>query len=676
MHRIPSKKSGELKQIFQSAVAAQISGDAKKAESLYLRILSIRSDHVPSLNNLGTLHLQSGDLQKASRYLQQAIVHKPDDVDALNNMGIVLNRSGDPSGASIHFRRALKKNPSDAQLHTNLGSALNALGELKEAEIRHKKAIAFDPKNAKAHNNLALVYKETGRLESAVSSLKEALRLDPDDEKTYFNLGDTLVGAGKLEEAVSLSESALSKFGSIHTIVGAARVFIETGHWGKADPLIALAAQHPFAISESDTLRHLVLFLNASGLPRGEIARLHSVCGDLIRARIQARCSPLHFNFTDRFNQLKKIRIGYVSPDFNHHAVGFFFREILRNHDKRNFDIFCYALTERKDAVTREIMRNCSGFHPVSHLSDGEIAEKIFADRIQILVDLAGYTRNNRLDLFALKPAPIQITGIGYPHGTGLPEMDYRITDSFSEGSNADDEYREKLLFMPGCFLPYPNFQRPSDSEKTTREMIGIPNDSIVFVSFNAWHKLRPEVLPLWSRILSEVPNSYLVFSFRHARTDYAQKQVRSHFTVEPRRIIFLKQTETDLEHRARYSAADIALDPFPYNGTTTSWEALFMGVPVITLKGDRHVQRTTYSLLANLGLEDLTSETEEAYFRIAVSLANHPEKRESVRQRLRQAVQDVLQAGNREYVKSLEHAFLEIWHRYESTKGYLQNEA
>jgi predicted O-linked N-acetylglucosamine transferase (SPINDLY family) len=665
-----------LHQTFQSAVRAHSNGELTDAALLYRSLLRKWPDHLPSLNNLGALHLQAGHPQEAIRCFVRVLRLQPEHADAINNMGVIWCESGEHRKAIDCFEQAIKRNPSDSQFRTNLGSALGAVGELEAAEQHHLTALTLDARNAKAYNNLALIYKTTGRLDSAVTCLKEALRLAPNDEKTYFNLGDTLVAAGRFKEAVSVSESAVSKFGSIHIAIGAARAFIESGRWDKADPLIELPARHSFTLSDLDVLRHLLLFLNASLLPKSEIARLHSVCGDLVRARIQARCSPLHFNFTDRFNELKKIRIGYVSPDFNHHAVGFFLREILRNHDKGNFDIFCYALTERKDSVTREIMRNCSGFHPVSHLSDGEIAEKIFADRIQILVDLAGYTRNNRLDLFALKPAPIQITGIGYPHGTGLPEMDYRITDSFSEGSNADDEYREKLLFMPGCFLPYPNFQRPSDSEKTTREMIGIPNDSTVFVSFNAWHKLRPEVLALWSRILSEVPNSYLVFSFRHARTEYAQNQVRSHFTVGPERILFLEQTTTDFEHRARYSAADIALDPFPYNGTTTSWEALFMGVPVITLKGDRHVQRTTYSLLASLGLEDLASETEEAYFRIAVSLANHPEKRESVRQRLRQAVQNVLQAGNREYVKSLEHAFLEIWHRYASTKGHFQNEA
>jgi predicted O-linked N-acetylglucosamine transferase (SPINDLY family) len=298
------------------------------------------------------------------------------------------------------------------------------------------------------------------------------------------------------------------------------------------------------------------------------------------------------FDFTGRFDGLDRLRVGYVSPDFRRHSVGWFFREIIHRHDHENFRIYCYSIIDRSDDLTKEIRAKSFQFRQVGHLNDVRFAGQIFEDRIQILVDLAGYTANNRLDIFALRPAPVQITAFGYPHGTGLKTMDYRITAREAEGPDAEKEYGERLLFMPDHFLPFPVFSQAPGL--LTKEDIGLRSDAVLMVSFNARHKLRPEVLRLWNRILLGAPNTFLAFSFRHSDADFARRQVLRHFTVEHRRILFLSQMPTEEQHRARYHMADLSLDPFPYNGTTTSWEALCMGVPVITLKGHRHVQRTT----------------------------------------------------------------------------------
>jgi len=661
-----STKKADVSRIFQAAVAAHVSGNMAQALSLYRRILEFRSNHIPALNNLGAIYLQSGDIKRAVDYLKKAIALKPDNVDALNNLGVLLNDSGNHQGAVTYFKKAVQLNPFDAELQTNLGSSLKALKKLEAAEACHRKAIDLDPKNAKAYNNLALLYKETGNMDSAIFNLHEALKLDPDDEKIYFNLADTLVAVGQLEEAATISEHAILRFpNSITTLVGASRVSIECGLWEKADPIIESAIQYPFTASDLDVLRHLLLFLNASAGKKQDIARLHFTAGRLIQEKTVEGAGRSDFDFRGCFQEKDKIRIGYVSPDFNRHSVGYFFREIIKHHNHNRFDIFCYFISDIEDEITHAIKAHATAFRRVRHLNNIDIAQQIYTDRIQILVDLAGYTRNSRLDIFALKPAPIQVTAIGYPHGSGLSAMDYRLTDQYAEGTDARQEYQEILLSMPGCFLPFPQFELPE--QEIAREQLGIPEDHVVFVSFNAWHKLRPEVLSLWNQVLMAVPNSCLVLSFRHAETGYAQQRIRSYFKVVPNRLHFFGQTDTDIQHRARYLAADLALDPFPYNGTTTSWEALFMGVPVITLKGDRHVQRTTYSLLANLGLEWLAVDDESSYADMAVSLANDPEKRERLKQELQHAVRKVLQAGNTDYVESLELNYQEIWKRYDS---------
>jgi protein O-GlcNAc transferase len=652
---------------FRSAIACHKGGRLSEAKERYQEILDTVPDHGPSLNNLGTIFLQEENHDSAIACFREAVDRQPKNADAWNNLGVLLSRTGLGDEALDCFQNASGISPEDPEIQTNLGDAWRLAGDLNRAETHHRKALSLDPKNAKALNNLALLQKAFGRLKAAVALFKEALLLDPTDEQIHFNLGTALIEAGNFAGAVSVSEAALQRFPhSITTAVGAARVLVEAGQWEKADPLIHRAVRYPYTTHDLPVLRHLLLYINAVPGIRADIAHLHFCCGRLIHEKWKAFECSSRFPFENRFKGLSKIRIGYVSPDFNRHSVGWFFREIIRHHDTDRFEIYCYALADKQDDITDKIRAKAEAFHRVAHLSEMEIASQIFKDRIQILVDLTGYTRNNRLDVFALGPAPVQITAIGYPHGTGLPSMDYRISDGFVEGDDAESEYRERLLSMPDCFLPYPNFKQ--DMPAVTRDQLGVTEALVVFASFNAWHKLRPEVLRLWNQILHSAPKSVLVFSFRYAETPYARKRIHSYFDVAPDRIRFLPQTDTESAHRARYGAVDIALDPFPYNGTTTSWEALYMGVPVVTLRGDRHVQRTTWTLLANLNLGMLAVDTPPSYIDLAVRLATEPSLLNRVKNRVGDSIKRCLNAGNSAYACALEDHYHRAWQRFQRT--------
>ena len=658
-----------IEALFQKAVRAQLQGDFSSAASLYRKIPRQSPQYVASLNNLGAIFLQEGNHDSAIACFREAVDRQPKNADAWNNLGVLLSRTGLRHEALECFQNASGISSEDSEIQTNLGDAWRLSGDLNRAEAHHKKALTLDPQNAKALNNMALVQKECGRLKAAAALFKEALFRDPRDEQIHFNLGAALIESGDLAEAVSVSEAALHRFhDSITTMVGTARVLVEAGHWEKADPLIHSAVRYPYTAQDLPVLRHLLLYINAVPGTCEDVARLHFRCGRLIHEKWKGSECNGRFRFKHRFKGLSKMRIGYVSPDFNRHSVGWFFREIIRHHDIHRFEIYCYALTDKQDDITDDIREKAQQFRRVAHLSEMEIAEQIFKDRIQVLVDLAGYTRNNRLDMFALRPAPIQITAIGYPHGTGLPTMDYRISDDFAEGDHAASEYQETLLSLPGCFLPFPVFEQ--DSPSVTRSQLGIPEKMVVFASFNAWHKLRPEVLRLWNLILHLTPATCLVFSFRYAETHYAQERIRSYFNVAPNRIIFLTQTVTEPAHRARYRTVDIALDPFPYNGTTTSWEALRMGTPVVTLMGNRHVQRTTYSMLTHLGVPELAVETESAYLALAVGLANNPDQLHMMKEKVARQVEETVQTGNQAYIRDLEKQYSQMVQEYLNNPG------
>jgi protein O-GlcNAc transferase len=656
--------SAKTNAVFKKAVAAHLQGDHKAARKLYLDLLRINPDHAPALSNLGAIHIRNMDWPAALRCLEEAVKRAPRNSDAWNNLGVTLLETGDAHKALSCFKTAMEAAPADPEIHTNLGAALRALGDLASAQSCHLKAIELNPSCAKAYNHLALVRKDMGDLEQAVLLFEKALRLNPEEEKFAFNLCETLVEKGALAEAVSFSLQALEKHpASITTAVGAARVFIECGQWEKAEPLIRKAVVHPFTAADLGILRHLLLFLNASLLPRQTIARIHLRCGELLFRERSRGIEGKPFDFGGRYEGLERIRIGYISPDFNRHSVGWFFRELVENHDTGRFEVYCYSLSDRRDDITEAIEARSGTFRQVKTMTELQIAGQVFEDRIMILVDLAGYTRENRLDIFAFRPAPVQVTAIGYPHGTGLPTMDYRITDTFSEGPSPEEEYRETLVRLERFFLPLPSLE--AREPQITREQLGIEPDRVVLVSFNAFHKLRPEVLQLWDRILREVPQAHLLLSFRHAASAYARERILSHFRVSPGRLHFLDPAQTEEEHRGRYRLADLALDPFPYSGTTSSWEALSMGVPTITLKGERHVQRTTWSLLKHLGFSFLAADDDDSYLGIATNLLRDPDQLKALHDQIRQRVDEINAIGSRPYVSELENQYLTLWQAY-----------
>jgi len=316
----------------------------------------------------------------------------------------------------------------------------------------------------------------------------------------------------------------------------------------------------------------------------------------------------------------RRLRLGYVSPDFRTHSVAYFIESLLAHHDPQEFEVVCYSHVEFEDETTARFKKHAQRWHRTCGMSDDELAAAVHRDGIDILVDLAGHTGGNRLVAFSYKPSPLQFTYLGYPNTTGLDTIDYRITDACADAQGEDEYYTEKLFRLDGCFLCY---TPPRDAPDAARARDG--GAQIMLGSFNTLSKLNPQVIALWSQILHAIPGARLLLKRRALNDPGTRDRIVALFEsngIDRGRLELLDHVETTHDHLALYNRIDICLDTFPYNGTTTTCEALWMGVAVVTLAGAHHAQRVSLSILHALGIEELVARSHEEYIERVCSLA------------------------------------------------------
>jgi predicted O-linked N-acetylglucosamine transferase (SPINDLY family) len=359
----------------------------------------------------------------------------------------------------------------------------------------------------------------------------------------------------------------------------------------------------------------------------------------------------------------RRLRIGYVSPDLRNHSVAFFIEPILMSHSKEHFEIYCYSDVSSPDEVTHRIQKHANHWRSIVGISDEKVAELIRRERIDILIDLAGHTGGvNRILLFARKPSPVQISWIGYPSTTGLSTIDYKIVDDLTDPDGKTDQYyTEKLIRLPETFLCY----LPDKNCPDVAALPALYKSFITFGSFNNFPKIGQQVILLWTEILKKVPNSHLIIKSLSFYDQTVISYIRNLFLdqgIEAERIELLQPFPSLREHLALYNRIDIGLDTFPYNGTTTTCEALYMGVPVITLAGNTHVSRVGVSLLSTVGLPELIAQTPEEYVAKAVNLAKDIEKLKSLRISLRGMMSRSPLTDAKKFTHHLEKAYQKMW--------------
>ncbi|MGB5986179.1 MAG: tetratricopeptide repeat protein [Desulfobacterales bacterium] len=596
------------------------------AEKAYHYALKTNEHLIPALNGLGVLFAEQGRFDSALHWFQKGIAIDPENASLHGNLGNLYRRFGKTDKARRAFRCTLELDPDNIAAKLNLGSLEYEQGRMEFAERLIQEIIECEPRRAVAYSNLGVVLKAQGKLVEARQAFQTAIRLDSKDPDPICNLGNVYKAQGCILSAISCYRRVLE---------------LSPDHKGANSNYLYGQLYLP-------SIDCRELYTSSRRWGRGE----------------ESRVQPYSHNFAE-FNPTKRLSIGYVSPDFRKHSVSYFFHPLLEAHDRRKFEIYCYAEVRHPDEITQRIRQSCDKWRSTVGHPDQIAAEQIHRDQIDILVDLAGHTADNRLGIFVRKPAPIQVSWLGYPGTTGLSRMDYRLTDSVADPKpEADPFYTERLHHLPKGFLCY----RPPDNAPPVVAKNTDSQAPIVFGSFNNLPKINERVIALWAKILRRVPNSRLLLKSKPLADKTTRDRYRNFFRqygIDVKRIGLKHWTASTADHLGLYSDISVALDPFPYNGTTTTCEALFMGVPVVTLSGARHSARVGASMLQRLGVTGLVAENESDYVKLAVNLARDSHRLQLLRTTLRGLLLNSSLCDGKQFASEVENFYLQIWHRW-----------
>ena len=665
-------------------------GKLDDAASCYRRILQL-ADSSQAHYDLGQIAQAQGRFAEAAACYRRAIELQGDFSEAHANLGTVLAQQGKLAEAVASYRRALAIRDDSEEVHSNLGAALAGQGMLAEAVASCRRAVELKSDYTAAYYNLAIALKQQGNLDEAAASYRKALELQPDYAEAYNNLAVVLGDQNKPDEAAACCRRALElkpDFADAHHTMGILSAKQEKFDEAAACYRKALGLQpdHPDALANygvcmqsQGRLDEAIESFRAAIRLNDQNPNYH---GNLVyalnyhpdydsqavlaehRAWARRHADPLSSGVAPHANNRtpgRRLRVGYVSSQFRSHAVNFFSEPILAAHDHRAVEVFCYsaALPAESDATTARLRGHADHWREIAGRGDQQVSEMIRDDQIDVLVDLCGHIGGNRLLVFARKPAPVQVTYIGYQNTTGMLAMDYRLTDDWSDPPGTTDHlYTEKLVRLPRAFFCY----LPSADAPDETPLPAMANKIITFGSFNHFGKVTPQVLATWAEILSVVPQSRLVLLA--PVTPSLRRQVGLAFErhgVSAERVELASRRPRG-EYLKLIGRVDIALDPFPFNGHTTTCDCLWQGVPVVTLAGETYVSRYGGSALLNLGMQDLIASTREQYVAIARGLATDVERLQGLRAglRARMLASPLVDAAG--FTRNLEAAYRRMW--------------
>ncbi len=583
---------------------------------------SPQSDDAAAGDLVLAIELQKkGRCPEAENLLRKMLERTPDHCDAMHLLASNLMQQGRFAEAVILLQRVTALQPDTMEAFFNLGSAYSSLGRHEQAAACFSRAIELKPEFPEAMSGLGNALTAAGKPDAAELAYKDALRLKPDFAEVVYNLGNLYHQVGRVAEAIDCYRRAYTLKPS----------FV-TAH-----------SNYVYALNFS-----------ADYTPQ-----------DIFDAHVEwARCHAGPLNSKKTFSGRgrsadRPLKIGYVSPNFRNHAATYFFESTLAGHDAGRFQTFCYSDVLQEDDYTRRLRQASAAWRDCAKLSDDELARLIARDQIDILVDLTGHTERNRLLVFARRAAPLQVTWNGYANTTGMSAMDYRITDALADPPGMTEQlHTEKLLRLPSTYMV---FCPPADSPPVN-ELPAAQSGRITFGSFNALSKITAQVVRVWARILSSLPESRLLMAT--VPEGRARERVVGMFIDAgiPRERLELHDRLPQPGFLALHQRADIALDPFPFCGTTTTCQSLWMGLPVVTLAGRAHVSRVGASMLTNIGLPELVAGSEDEYVNIAIELAGDVAKLKNLRGGLRSKMLHSPLMDAIPFTRQLESAYRSIW--------------
>ena len=723
MAKLSRKSAKQAQRAFEQALALQQAGNTDQAIAAYRKVLALDPVHTGALTNLASLLRRSGDQDGALQMFERGVAIAGAPAPLWYNYGNLLQELRRPDDAERAFRRALELDPRLYQAATHLARLLAELKRNDEAMVLHRQSLDIEPRNAVSLRGLGQLCYERGELDEAERLYRKALELTPSHAETLNALGVALKDCGRFEEALTLWRSAIElapEYSIAHNNLGVMlRLMRRPG-----DALVPLRIAVKLSPSDSvaaGNLAHALLNLGqtteAENVARGILSRdganaeghlmlgfslayqarveeaidefllsleaapgtSTNICNALFASlytdqRPSAAITELHRKLAIQIPAAETphrdwrsprgpagpIRIGYLSPDMRVHPVSTFFEPVLAHHDRKNFDIHCFSTTEAPDELTQRLRGHVDHWHECAGRPDKWISERIFMHGIQILVDLAGHTSGNRAAVLRAKPAPIQCLYIGYPGTTGLPEVDYLIADGRVCPPEHSDFYTEQVARLNGSFWCF----RAPETAPEPAPAPAVRNGYITFGSYNAAQKISDRTVRLWATVLEAVPRSRLLlkslsFADENLRIRFKRRFIEAGVPAE--RLEMLPPSDRKQFH-AEYRHIDIALDPIPYNGGTTTCEALWMGVPVIALRGELFRGRMAAAILEIVGLPELVADTTEDYVRVASGLAGDFARIASLHTGLRDVVARSPLCDDRRAARELEGLYRDMW--------------
>jgi len=631
-------------------------GQFDAALSSYRRAIEIKPDFADAHSNLAYVLKQLGQFDAAVASCRRAVALNPNSPIAHNNLGILLQDAGQLDAALASYRRAIEIKPDFAEVHSNLGNILNELGQLDAAVASCRRALEIKPDFAGAHNNLGVALKELGQFAVAQASYQRALQIKPDYAVAHNNLGNVLKECGQLDAALASYRKAVEfepDYAEAHSNLSILLKDLGQNEDALASNRRALELQPDYVEAQTNLL---FLLNSTSGYDapcRFEEARKF---GRMVSKKVTSR-----FSAWQCATQPERLRVGIVSGDLHNHPVGYALKSLLEHLDPARVELIAYSTNRMSDEFTALLKPYFAAWKPLYGYSDEAAARLIHADGVHVLLDLSGHTGKNRLSMFAWKPAPVQASWLGYFATTGVAEMDYLLTSEAAVPEAHRGQYTETVWYLPDTWLCF----TPPDVDLPVVPLPALQNGYITFGCFQRLDKFGDEVLPAWSHILTVLPGARLHLACKQlgdpALAAQFVERLQQH-GIDPARVEMCGAAPSREVYLARYAEVDMMLDSFPYPGVTTTCEALWMGVPTLTLAGDTLLARQGAGVLTAAGLGDWVVTSVADYIAKAVALAGDVSKLAALRAGLREQTSASPLFDARRFARNFEDALWAMW--------------
>ena len=640
-------------------VTLEAKGNLKEAKEKFQKAITIKNNYSEPYFNLANILNKFEKFEKAEVAYKQAIKFNPNFSKAINNYANFLLKQNRFEEAVNNFKSAIALTNNQSEYYYNYGNCLVELNKLNEAEEVFQQAIKLNPKNAMFFNNLANTQSSLSKLREAELNYKKAITLDHSYAEAYSNLGDTYKLSKKYEDALKNYETAFSINPKIDYLFGK-MVFVQTklcdwkNFYKNKDKL------EKKIINNSNIIHPFPL----QSISENPIIQKKS-------SEIYSKSCFINLNFPSipKYSSKNKIRICYFSSDFNNHPVGFLTSSILKYHEKQKFEIYCFALTsDRGDTTNTNIKNNADFYHNVSEMSDKEIINLARHLEIDIAIDLNGFTKNHRSNVFFNRAAPIQVNYLGFLGTMGSKSYDYIISDKIVIPEQHKNYYHEKVVSLPFYGASYQNkYLKDIKNKEFLRKDFSIPSDCFTFCCFNSTYKITPNIFDTWMKILKKVKNSVLIICEENEFIiNNLQKQAFKH-NIKKEKLIFVNYLSKS-DYLARYKVVDLFLDTYPYNGASTVSDAVSVGLPVLTYLGESFASRQAATHLNSVHLNEMITHTLNEYENLAIELAAKPAKLNEIKNKLLRNLPKSTFYNTKIYTKTLENSYLQMYERYQNS--------